>query len=176
MNGNSFTALILSVAIGSMTISCGGLRSSNDNSNGATNANAANTNSSNASTAANDNLEDLRSLIRLPFESDKVDEVAWREIPGGPSGKRLVAVILLLPADAKAFAARIQKAGAANSVTVNVERWFPAELVVMSETTGEPSIAGNAYAASEFTQDPYNTGTVTFIPETDYIVVELQDR
>lgn len=136
----------------------------------ATNDNSQNTNSSNtnvAANSANDGVEELRSLIQIPYDPE---EVSWRV-----TGNRLVAVILLTTENYKTFSSRLN-AGQGKQVQVAVERWFPAELITMSEMTGETTIGGTAYPATDFYQAPYNEGNATLIPETNYVIVELQSK
>lgn len=170
MKGLSTTSIIIALLLSAFTFSCG---SSKDNVNNASNANGANRNSTDVSTSINDNIEDLKALIAVPFEPD---EVVWRTFPEGPNGKRLIAVFRLTPENARSFAARMGSSGPGRSVQSNVEQWYPAELIAMSETTGEMSVAATSYPATEFFQPPYNTGSVTIIPETDYVILELKEK
>ena len=123
---------------------------------------------SNSQVRGNDTVEELRSLIQIPFEPE---EVTWRTLDTGGQN-RLVAVVLLTPDEHRKFAAKYGPGG--NDVKVNVERWFPVELTAAGETTGEMTIAGKAFPGNEFYQAPYNAGSVIFIPETNYLILDLQ--
>jgi len=173
MKGLSLTLLVLSVAVASSSMSCGVFRSSNNNANGSSNANAPRRNAPDASASPNDSVEDLRSLINVPFEPE---EVLWRTFSEGANGARLTAVFRLKPEDARAFTARTTETSTGRGVRSNVEEWYPPELKAMGETSGEMIVTGNSYPATEFIQSPYTKGTVLIIPETDYVILELQEK
>ncbi len=135
---------------------------SNANSNTANQANASNANK------ANDSLEDLRSLIQVPFEPE---EVTWRQID---NNKHLVAILLYIPAEHKTLVSKFT--GAGTPVRVNVEEWFPTELTTMGETSGENTIEGKAFPATEFYQPPFTSGNAILIPETNYVILDLQSN
>ena len=143
--------------------SCSGADSSNVNAG----SNAANQSALDPK-KGNDSAEELGSLVQLPFEPE---EVTWRatDLDGK---KRLVAVVLLTEADHRTFSAKHGAMG--NDVQVNVEPWFPVELVTMGETSGENTIGGKASPAMEFYQPPYTGGSVIFIPDTNYLILDLQ--
>ena len=86
--------------------------------------------------------------------------------------RRLVAVLLLTSDDHRKLTAKYN--AAPTDVQVNVEQWFPVELVTMGEASGENTIAGRAFPANEFYQAPYTAGSVVFIPETNYVILDLQ--
>jgi hypothetical protein len=153
-------AFIFSIGVLS---SCSGADSSNAN----TGTNASNQPAYD-SKKGNDSAEELGSLVQIPFEPE---EVTWRAIEADGK-KRLIAVILLTEADHKAFTAKHGQPG--TDVRVNVEPWFPVELVTMGETSGENIISGKASPASEFYQQPYTAGSLIFIPDTNYLILDLQ--
>lgn len=130
-----------------------------------------NTNSSNTN-RPNDSVEELRSLINLPIEPQ---EVIWR-VQSVPPTERLLAVIRVSPEQFVSFSKRLSSSENGKPIQVTVEPWFPPELIAMSETTGEKNIEGISYPANEFFQAPYSEGTVSVIPETDYIIVYLRKR
>lgn len=149
-------------------ISTGTLSSCSGPDTANTASNSVNQASANSQRMGNDSAEELGSLIQMPFEPE---EVTWRTSEAN-GRKRLVAVVLLTEEDHRAFAAKHGSAG--NDVQVNVERWFPVELITMGETSGEMTIGGKASPAAEFYQDPYIGGNVIFIPDTNYLVLDLQ--
>lgn len=153
-----FAASILLSACGSQP---------SDNSNVSANANT-NSKSNANSNATKDDVEELRSLIQIPFETE---EVSWRVT--GSDKKKLVAVFVLTPEARKLFESKVAARGAGQDVQVSVEQWFPAELVSMSELGVESTIPGKAFTATDFFQAPYEEGNVVFIPQTDYVVLEL---
>jgi len=124
-------------------------------------------NSNTVSNLANDNVDELRSSIQIPYDPE---EVAWRV-----TANRIVAVILFTPENYKTLSSRLNP-GEGKQAQVAVERWFPAELITMSEMTGETTIGGTAYPATNFYQAPYTEGNATLIPETNYVIVELQAK
>ena len=173
MKALTATSLFLSLFLGLTSISCGSFRSTNNNANASANANAGNLNSINNSQKPNDDVEALRNLIPVPFDPE---EVVWRTFPSGPNGRRLVAVFRLSPEDSRAFAAKMNAAGGEGAVQVNLEQWFPAELIAMGETTGDMAVAGKSFAATDHFQPPFNVGTITAIPDTDYVILELNEK
>src|SRR5688572_689567 len=132
--------------------------------------NSANSNVPNAATP-NDNVEELRSTMQIPFEPE---DVVWRMVSDKDGRKRLTAVLRLMPEDLKALSAKASATDAGRQVQTSVDQWFPAELRAMSETTGEMTVTGSSYPASDFFQSPFNSGTFTLINDTDYFIVELQ--
>ncbi len=144
---------------------CSSRPASNVNINSAANLPSSNSN------PTNDNVDELRSLINLPFEPE---EVVWRE--QNASIGRLLAVVRLSPEQFADLSKRLSSTAQGNQVQVTVERWFPAELIAMSETTGEKDLTAISYPATEFFQAPYTEGTVAVIPETDYVIVDLKKK
>jgi hypothetical protein len=128
-------------------------------------------NSANTQTGPNDNVEELRSSMQVPFEPE---EAVWRITSDKAGRKRLTAVLRLKPEDYKALSSRAATAGPGRQVEVSVEPWFPAELTAMSETTGENTVPATSYPANEFFQAPFNSGTVSLVTDTDYVIIELQ--
>ena len=112
-------------------------------------------------------------MVKVSFDPD---EIVWRtsEIKG--KGKRLLAVILLTPADRKALESRLTPLGVARDTQVTVEKWFPTELIAMGDAGGESLIAGKAFPATEFFQPPFVAGEAILIPETDYLVIDVTER
>ena len=129
-----------------------------------------NVNSTANANTTKDDLEELRSLIQIPFEAE---EVTWRV---SADKKKLVAVFVLTPEVHKVFEGKLSAAGSGQDVQVAVEQWFPAELTSMSELSGESTIPGKAFAATDFFQSPYEVGNVVFVSQTDYVVLELNSK
>ncbi|MGH9949899.1 MAG: hypothetical protein ACRD6X_22250 [Pyrinomonadaceae bacterium] len=164
-------SIFLVVIFGSIFISsCSSNRNSNDNIQSAPNANSNIGNSTDPTKTTNDNIEELRTIIIVPFEPD---EVVWRVFKGTGSEDRLVAVFRLMKNDAESFSSKVS-ANVADVAAVSVEDWFPAELKAMGETTGESNISCSVLPAAEFVQEPYSNGTVYVVPDSGYIVVELR--
>ena len=162
---NRPTAICLSVLALLLFCSCASAPANN----GQQNTNTANV--SNSQAGPNDNVEELRSSIQVPVEPE---EVAWRIVSDKDGRKRLTAVLRLKPEDFKALSVRASAPGPGKKVEASVEQWFPAELIAMSETTGEMAVPATSYPANEFFQAPFSAGTVSLIDDTDYIILELQ--
>ena len=166
---NRPTAICLSVLTLLLFCSCGSAPATNGDQQNAANTNGANI--SNAQTATNDDVEELRSSMQIPFEPE---EAVWRIVSDKNGRKQLTAVLRLKPEDFKTLSAKASAAGPGRQIQASVEQWFPAELRAMSETTGEMTVPATSYPANEFFQAPFNSGTVTLINDTDYVIVELQ--
>jgi hypothetical protein len=128
-------------------------------------------------TKANNNAEELAMLVELPFEPT---EVIWRESRGegdvNRSGKWLLAVLRFDPADAKKLTDATGENGETASGTIDVEDWFPQELVAMSEVEPEAKLPGKVFSADKFFRQPYSSGTLTHVANTDYFVLDLRAR
>lgn len=144
------------------------------------------TNSSNdspkISTAANGNVnsikddpDELETLVNLPFHPE---ESAWRddqlgEKSPGQAHRKLVAVLRFSKADAEKITAMTEKGAKGLSEVINIEPWFPAELVAQSQTSGDETIKGTSFPAAEFLNPPFTDGKITRVDGTDYFVLEL---
>jgi hypothetical protein len=167
---NLFLLLSLAFSIGACT--SGDPQSSNANS-----ANqSANTNSANL---IKDDIDELEMLVKMPFHPE---EAVWREDvlgkPGdsrvpGPTDKKLTAVLRFLKDDAGKVTAQAEKYKAAAPEAINTEKWFPAELIAQSQTSGDETLKGSSYPANDFYNAPYTDGKITRIEGTDYFVLEL---
>ena len=148
-----------------------GPSSSNNQNTG--NVNNTDSNKPVSQTETNDDIEELRSQIQIPFEPE---EATWRVLPAANNGKRLIAVLRLTPENFRTYSSRLNASGAGRQGQASVEPWFPAELTAMSETTGEMTVPAKSYPANEFFQPPFSSGTVSVIPDTEYVIVELQSN
>lgn len=158
-----FGIIVAFIIFAAFLAGCSGAGSSNAN----TAATAANETQANSQRKGNDNLEELRALVPIAFEPE---EVVWRTSESGGK-RRLTAVLVLTSDDHRKLAAKY--AGAPADVQVNVEPWFPVELVTMGEASGENTFAGKAFPANEFYQTPYTAGSIVFVPDTNYIILDL---
>ncbi len=135
---------------------------------------------SNSVIAAKDDPAELGKIINLPIMPE---EAVWREEPRGrqsdanrspgPNDRKLTAILLYTPEDTQKLIALVEKHKPAEGVELETESWFPAELIAQSQTSGNETIKGNAYAANDFVQPPYLNGRITYISGTDYFVLEL---
>jgi hypothetical protein len=166
-----FTALL----IAALFTACTSSETEKSNSN-KQNANTANSNSSNS---VKDDIEELEMAIKMPFHPE---EAVWREDVLGKSGdnrvaaptdKKLTAVLRFLKDDAAKVTAQAEKYKPAAPATIPTEKWFPAELIAKSQTSGDETIKGSSYPANDFFNPPYSDGKITRIEGTDYFVLEL---
>lgn len=166
-----FTALL----IAALFTACASNGTENSNTNKQT-ANAAN---SNDSSSVKDDIEELEMTIKMPFHPE---EAVWREDVLGktgdnrvasPTDKKLTAVLRFLKDDAAKVTAQAEKYKPAATASINTEKWFPAELIAQSQTSGDETIKGLSYPANDFLNPPYSDGKITRIEGTDYFVLEL---
>lgn len=137
------------------------------------------TNSNSVIAAKNDPAE-LSKIINLPimpleaeFREESLDKQPATNRPAASNNQKMTAVLLYDPADTPKLIALIEKHKPSEAVELEVETWFPAELIAQSQTSGNDTIKGNAYAAADFLQTPYSKGRVIHISGTDYFVLEL---
>jgi len=144
------------------------------------NANTANRNTdTNTANSIKDDIEGLEMLIKLPFPPE---EAVWREevlgkadnsrVPA-PTDKKLTAVLLYSEENAAKIVAQARTYKAAQPATLNTEKWFPAELIAQSHSSGNDTIKGESFAVNDFLNAPYSEGRITRIEGTDYFVLEL---
>lgn len=117
---------------------------------------------------AKTNVEELELLVNIPYETD---DVVWKE---DAARKKVVAVLHFSKSDAD----KIVADGAAHQPPQHVrlpsESWYPAELIAQSEMSGgEEGLQGIAYAADGFFMEPYTSGRIVRITDTDYFVLQL---
>lgn len=112
--------------------------------------------------------EEISALVNLPFEPE---DTVWRK---SPDGKSLVAVMRFSPEDAKKLRQQLEAGGRGSLRSIPPEDWFPTELTAQSEASPEAVITGTAFPASPFYQPPFNDGTVTVVPGTEFFILELK--
>jgi hypothetical protein len=117
-----------------------------------------------------DDIAELNSIIRLPYLPE---EVTWHEEQKNPDSKRLVAVMRFSEDDEKALVRNLEKHGQAQPAELEVEDWFPAELVAQNELSGDETLKGSSYSATDFIQMPYKKGRLVKIENSHYFVLEL---
>ena len=159
--------------------SCGSLEDNSSNSN----QRSSNANSTISETKkANDNIEELMNIIRLP---EIPAEVVWKEekqgtasnrVPG-PTDQKLTVVFRYTDTEedkAKTkLLALLEKNTNNGAAEIPAEDWFPEELVAQAQLSGNESVKGISYGASDFTNMPYGNGRIVHITNTDYFVLEL---
>ena len=119
---------------------------------------------------ARTNAEELRVFISIPQETE---DIVWREFP---AEKKLIAVMRLSKEDASKVADMAGRAGGANKVSVQVENWFPDELVAQADMSGDGTVPADSYPATGFLLEPYTDGTIARIDNTDYFIIEAFAR
>ena len=97
-------------------------------------------------------------------------DVAWQD--DRPNG-RLIAVMRFSAADIEKIISRSASVMQESAVKIQVEPWFPQELVAQGEMSGDGTLKGKMYAADMFLQPPYSTGRMVRIDEADYIYLEV---
>lgn len=169
------SVLILSLLI--FLTACAEDDAGNLNSNSA----AKNSNSSTpVAVVPKDDVEELGKIIKLPFipeeatyyEFNLTDKNSEPRVPA-PIDKKLVAVLRFSETDANQIVANALKFKSPAPADIDPETWFPPELVAKSQETGDSSLKGVEYAASDFLQTPYAKGRLTRVNETNYFVLEL---
>jgi len=134
------------------------------------NANGPTTTANATTEAAKTNIEELSLLVKVPYETE---DIVWKD---DGANKRVIAVLRFAPIDADRIVADAQKFGAAANVSLAAESWFPGELIAQSEMSGDNKLNGIAYAANSFYQEPYSTGKITRINDTDYFVLDVSAK
>jgi hypothetical protein len=130
---------------------------------------------------AKDDFRELGKIVNLPFEPD--ESAVWREFdPNGQnsenrlpvrSGVKLVAVLKFSPEQTAEIIKNAERYNPSVPSAIEVETWFPVELIALSKVSGDQTLKGNSYAPNDFVKSPYANGRVTLITNTDYFVLEL---
>lgn len=120
-----------------------------------------------SSNTANGNAGELGMLINFTWEPE---DLTWNR----NEQKKLVTAVFRLDADdqkklLEQLAAKPQGA----RKEIQLEEWFPAELIAQGESAGGSSVSGNAQTAEDYFQPPYNEGTITRIEGTDFFIIEV---
>lgn len=149
---------------------CTGTETTNDNSN---TSGANQTGNSNSAVNAQDDIEELSKIIKLPVPPVEATYSEVNASNGAPNKKRFVAILKFSTADANQIATGAEKYKPPSPADVDAEDWFPPELVAKSQETGDTSLKGIDYAATDFLQPPYTGGRLTRINDTDFFVLEL---
>lgn len=136
------------------------------------NSAASNANAANAAKTANDNIEELGMIVKLPFEPD---EVAWKEIPT-ENGRILTAVLRFSGENASKIVSQATRIRPASPAILTAEIWYPSELISQSEIDGDSNLRAATYAADDFLQPPYAEGRISRVENTDYFILELNAK
>jgi hypothetical protein len=116
---------------------------------------------------ANDKPEELAMLLNFTLEPE---DIVWLQ---SESPKRIVAVFRLDDEDTRKLMSQLSARSQGAPKSINVEDWFPPELVAGGEETAASTVDGTAYPADDFYQAPFSQGTITRINNTDFFVLEI---
>lgn len=136
---------------------------------------------------ATDDLEELRKLIKLPFEPDEVlwlvETDAENKLAAGAnatpnpvpdvSSKRLVVVLKFNEQNSAALIELVKRVGPGTNTSIEPESWFPPELVAEGETAGDHGLKGIQHSARDFYQAPYLVGKLVKIEQPGYFILEM---
>ena len=132
---------------------------------------------------ANDNTENLKVIIKMPFEPE---EAVWledlmnkrnaenRDFSAGD--KKLTAVLRFSTEDADKIVAQAETYRQPSPAEFGTEDWFPAELIAQSDLSGNETLKGIDYAAADFSHPPYIDGRLTRIENSNYFILELYTK
>lgn len=163
------TAYILALTLSIQVITgCVG----NSGNNSTQNSAAVPANAKEVDRTANESIEELGMIVRLSLEPE---EVVWREEPLAerPHERKLIAVLLYLPANKAKILSESSKHAPPVSSTLTVQDWYPSELISQNDLADAQGLKGTTYPANEFVQAPFLEGTITNIDGTDYFILEL---
>ena len=163
-----FALFIIAVTLGA----CAGNQIGNDNS---VVTNASQTANSKVEIVAQDNIEDLDKIIKLPYTPLEAtySEINPNSKNTAPNEKRFVGVLKFSTEDAAKIVADAEKYKPSTPSDIDAETWFPPELIAKSQETGDEYLKGVEYAANDFVRPPYLNGKLTRLNNTDYFVLEL---
>jgi len=164
------TSVILALFFSFQILSGCGSQSSNTNSSNTANQNTAAAAPQPEKDGVKDNAEELGTLIKMPFEPE---DLVWKEVPAGDSGRRILAVFQLTPDDTKKLLEMSSRIRPGSPVNLPTEKWYPPELVSESEMNNDEGIKATSYAADEFFQPPFSEGKLARVGESDFFVLEL---
>lgn len=158
-------AVILAlISCAALSPACSGSANNSANSSVSASSNQANENVN----AVRSNVEELGLIVNIPYETE---DVAWKE---DASRKKIIAVLRFAPADSTKLVAEAEKVRPPEAANIPSETWFPAELIAQSEMSGGgDNLNGRSYAANQFFQEPFTSGRIVRIENTDYFILEL---
>lgn len=161
------TAILALFLCAALSLACGGSANKSENSRASTSSNQANENVN----AVRSNVEELGLIVNVPYEAE---DIVWKE---DASHKKIIAVLRFAPADSSKLVAEAEKIRLPENANIASETWFPAELIAQGEMSGgDDSLNGRSYAANQFFQEPFTSGRIVRIENTDYFVLELSAK
>ncbi len=120
-----------------------------------------------------DNEVELREKINLPYEP--IGDSPWQEDTKSVPNK-LKAVLKFSEEDTQKLLEKVRGANKSLAVSIDAESWFPAELIAKSDSTGDTTLKGIEYSATDFVKSPYSEGNLIFIDGADFFVLNLQTK
>ena len=117
--------------------------------------------------ATKTNAEELGLLINLPYDTE---DIAWK---GGAAQKKITAVLRFSNEDTAKIVAESQKAGPGEQISLPLETWFPEELTAQSDMSGDSALKGTSFPANVFFQEPFTSGNVIHVNDSNYFVLQL---
>lgn len=120
-----------------------------------------------------DNEVELREKINLPFEP--IGDSPWQEDTKSVPNK-LKAVLKFSEEDTQKLLEKVRGGNKSLAVSIDAESWFPAELIAKSDSTGDTTLKGIEYSATDFVKSPYSEGNLIFIDGADFFVLNLQTK
>lgn len=160
------TAILALFSCAAFSIACGGSANKTANSDASISTNQTNENAN----AVRSNVEELGLIVNVPYETE---DVAWKE---DASHKKIIGVLRFASADSSKLVAEAEKIRPPEAVNLPSQTWFPAELIAQSEMSGDDILNGRSYAANQFFQEPFTSGRIVRIENTDYFVLELTSK
>lgn len=109
----------------------------------------------------------------LVYKEKKLGNQTQNERLPAPTDKKFIAVLKFSPEETERIIERAKDYREPVSVEIAAENWFPAGLVAQSQNSGDGSLKGKTYAATDFLKTPYTDGKLTRIENTDYLILEL---
>lgn len=174
--------LLAFISVGQILVACNAGENQHDatqssKANQSVNARVFNENAN----SVKDTVEELELTIKLPSHPE---EVLWREqksdaqsnAANAQTGKKLTAILKFSAEDAAKIVAQAETYQPPTFAQIETEIWFPAELKAQSELSGDETLKGNAYAANDFLQPPYDAGKLTRLEDSNYFILELSGK
>ena len=138
-------------------------------------SNANQTGNLNVEIIAQDNVEDLSKIIKLPYTPLEAtySETNVKGKTAALNDKKIVGVLKFSTEETVKIAAAAAKYKPPVPSDIDAETWFPPELIAKSQETGDEFLKGSEYAANDFFQPPYLNGKLTRVNDSNYFVLEL---
>lgn len=127
-----------------------------------------------------DSVEELQGLIRLESEPEevvfsvqKLDAEAAKKIARPVGSSRLIAVLRYEEGSDAALSEALKREGEGQPISMDIETWFPAEIVAQGQTSSDSTVRGRAFSAKALLAAPYSDGRVVAIEGSRFYVIEM---